>query len=262
MTQPRRRSAFVSKLMLQVGAPSQEVILAEMRRVILDGGAAPGAQIPLDDIAEFFGVSVIPVREALRTLIGEELVDHRQRSGYTVARLTSHECAELYLARGALEVAALRAAVAHADDEHDCALAQSQARQRTALAADDAIAYHRKSRRFHVTLLEPSRMPRLLHMLESAWNITEPVQLMGQLSTDHRAALLDDHEQILAAFLARDGEALVANLDDPSRPAARRGARATAGFRRVCADERLTPRMRQPGPTVRACGIRVQIYGC
>lgn len=81
VTQPRRRSAFVSKLILQAKAPSQDVILAELRRVILDGGAAPGAQIPLDDVAEFFGVSLIPVRESLRTLIGEELVDHRQRSG-------------------------------------------------------------------------------------------------------------------------------------------------------------------------------------
>ena len=93
MTQPRRRSAFVSKLMLSARAPSQDVILAELRRVILDGGAAPGAQIPLDDVAEFFGVSLIPVREALRTLIGEELVDHRQRSGYIVARLTFGVCA-------------------------------------------------------------------------------------------------------------------------------------------------------------------------
>jgi DNA-binding GntR family transcriptional regulator len=211
VTQPRRRSGFVSKLTLAHSSPSQEVILAELRRVILDGGAAPGAQIPLDDVAEFFGVSLIPVREALRTLIGEELVDHRQRSGYSVARLTSQECAELYLARGALEVAALRASVAHADDDHDCALTQSQARQRAALVADDVGAYHRESRRFHVALLEPSRMPRLLHMLESAWNITEPVQLMGRLSADDRAALLDDHEQILAAFLARDGEALVAS---------------------------------------------------
>lgn len=138
MTQPRRRSAFVSKLILQAKAPSQDVILAELRRVILDGGAS-GAQIPLDDVAEFFGVSLIPVRELLRTLIGEELVDHRQRSGYSVARLTSQECAEFYLARGALEVAALRAAVAQADDEHDCALTQSQAGQRAALAADDAV---------------------------------------------------------------------------------------------------------------------------
>jgi len=62
VTQPRRRSAFVSKLLLAPEAPSQDVILAELRRVILDGGAAPGAHIPLDDVAEFFGVSLITVR--------------------------------------------------------------------------------------------------------------------------------------------------------------------------------------------------------
>ena len=84
-------------------------------------------------------------------------------------------------------------------------------RQRAALAADDASAYRRESRRFHVGMLEPSRMARLLQMLESAWDVTEPVQLMGRLSRDMRAALLEDHEQILAAFLARDGETLVAS---------------------------------------------------
>jgi len=47
--------------------------------VILAGEAAPGTFIPLDAVAQFFAVSVIPVRESLKTLIGEGLVDHVPR---------------------------------------------------------------------------------------------------------------------------------------------------------------------------------------
>ena len=210
MTQPRRRSAFVSRLIPRGGVTSQAIILEELRRVILDGGAQPGAAIPLDDVAEFFGVSRIPVREALRTLIGESLVDHRPGAGYTVARLTSQECAEMYVARAALEIAALRASVTLATTVDDDTLRVSQDRQRAALDLDHGLAYHRESRHFHVAMLRPSRMRRLLHMLEAAWNVTEPVQLMGHLSSSDRAVLLADHEQMLRAFLARDSEALVA----------------------------------------------------
>ena len=61
-------------------------ILDELRRVILEGTVAPGTPIPLAEVADLFGVSRIPVRESLKTLIGEGLVTHRSNFGYTVAQ--------------------------------------------------------------------------------------------------------------------------------------------------------------------------------
>mgnify|MGYP002653053511 CR=1 FL=1 len=52
-------------------------------------------------------------------------------------------------------------------------------------------------------------MYRLLHMLESAWNVTEPVQSMVHVSPVDRAELHADHRAMLEAFLAGDVEALV-----------------------------------------------------
>ena len=60
-------------------------VLDGLRRVILAGDAPPGLTVPPEDVATVFGVSVIPVREALKTLVGEGLVEHRPRGGYTVA---------------------------------------------------------------------------------------------------------------------------------------------------------------------------------
>jgi DNA-binding GntR family transcriptional regulator len=185
-------------------------VLAELRRVILAGDAPPGLTIPAEDVAAAFGVSVIPVREALKTLVGEGLVEHRTRGAYRVARLTRAELVELYVVRGTLELAALAGAAVRAT-----AADHAPARERhdgldRALRADDGRAYHRGSRLFHIALVEPSGMRRLQAMLEAAWNLTEPYQLMSHVGRSEREALHDEHREMLAAFTAgRTAELLV-----------------------------------------------------
>jgi hypothetical protein len=115
MTATRRSTALLGRLRGSAGVHSQAAILAGLRRVFLEGGVPPGTPIPVDKVAETFGVSRIPVRESLRTLIGERLVDHRPNAGYLVAQLTVAEFQGLYTVRGILEKAARGAAVAHAE---------------------------------------------------------------------------------------------------------------------------------------------------
>ncbi|MCF7550417.1 GntR family transcriptional regulator [Pseudonocardia sp. WMMC193] len=186
-----------------------EGVLDELRGVILSGEAAPGVPIPLDEIAQALGVSQIPVREALKTLIGEGLVDHRPRGGYTVARITVAELAELYVVRGTLEQAALAAALPLASAADHAEARTAHEALDDALARGDMAAYHRASRRFHLALVAPARMHRLQRMLESAWNITEPYRPMSQLSDAGRAGLHADHAAMLAAFVSGDAEALL-----------------------------------------------------
>jgi DNA-binding GntR family transcriptional regulator len=210
MPGPRRRSALIARLVSDHPGSSQGAILAELRRCLLDGGVPPGSPIPLDEVAAAFGVSVIPVREALKTLIGEGLVEHRPNAGYRVAMLTALELREMYLVRGVLETAALNAAVTSATPEDDeNALAAHRALE-DAVTAGDGRAYHRESRRFHLALVRPCGMRRLLGMFESAWNITEPLQPMAHVPAADRARLHLDHGAMLTAFLARDAEALAA----------------------------------------------------
>ena len=212
MPGPRRRSVLIARL--TGGDPhrdnsSQATILAELRRCLLDGGVPPGTPIPLDEVATVFGVSVIPVRESLKTLIGEGLVEHRPNLGYTVAKLTAAELREMYLVREVLETAALTAAVRSASGEDDEAVVRAHEAMERAVRDGDAQAYHRESRAFHLALVRPCGMRRLLGMFESAWNITEPLQSMTHLTAAERASLQRDHDEILAAFTARDGDALL-----------------------------------------------------
>ncbi|WP_211767254.1 GntR family transcriptional regulator [Kutzneria sp. CA-103260] len=188
---------------------SQAAILTELRRCLLDGGVPPGSAIPLEEVAAVFGVSVIPVRESLKTLIGEGLVEHRPNLGYTVAKLTAAELREMYLVREVLETAALTASVAAAGKADDEAVERAHRAMAQAVRDGDAAAYHRESRRFHLALVTPCGMRRLLGMFESAWNITEPLQSMTHLTAAERGTLQQDHDEILAAFLARDTEELL-----------------------------------------------------
>ena len=210
MAQPRRQSGIVSLLTREDAYVSGPQVLSELRRVIASGAVPPGSPIPLDDVAAFFGVSLIPVREALKTLLGEGLLEHQPRLGYTVTALSQAELDELYVVRGALEAAAIEAAVRQSGRaDHERATAIHEALDR-AVAADDAAAFQRASREFHEALLAPCRMPRLLHMLDIAWNLTEPVQTMMRTTEEDRAGMREDHQHMLDAFVARDAEALKA----------------------------------------------------
>ncbi|HEX6357701.1 GntR family transcriptional regulator [Actinophytocola sp.] len=209
MPGPRRRSALIAQLLQEPAVTSQAAILAELRRCLLDGGVPPGTPIPPDEVAAVFGVSRIPVRESLKTLIGEGLVEHRPNAGYTVAKLTPAELRELYLVREVLETAALNAAVGAATAADDAHAREAHGALEDAISSGDVRGYHRESRRFHFALVRPCGMHRLLTMFESAWNITEPVQPMAHLSVAGRTTLHRDHGEMLAAFERRDAAALL-----------------------------------------------------
>nr|BFE56113.1 GntR family transcriptional regulator [Dactylosporangium thailandense] len=210
MPGPRRRSVLVARLAGRPAGHAPGAVLEDLRSCILDGDVPPGSAIPVDAVAAAFGVSRIPVREALMTLIGEGLVDHRPNLGYRVAKLTAAEFAEIYLVREALETAALRVAVAFARGEDDERAAAAHTALGAAVRAGDGRAYHRESRGFHLALIRPCRMRRLLHMLGTAWNMTEPLQPMTHLGPADRELLHRDHAAMLAAFTARDADALIA----------------------------------------------------
>ncbi|TWP35435.1 GntR family transcriptional regulator [Leekyejoonella antrihumi] len=204
----RTRSTFIDLLQRPQGYTSGPEVVDELRRVVASGAVPPGSTIPLDEVAEFFQLSRIPVREALKTLVGEGLLEHQPRLGYTVTSLSSEELNELYLVRGALEAAALDVAVRRATERDDRRVQEAHDRLTHAVSEGDTGEFQRSSRAFHEAMLQPCRMPRLLHMLDVAWNITEPVQTMVHVSDNDRSGMHHEHAALLDAYLARDAETL------------------------------------------------------
>ncbi|WP_432523668.1 GntR family transcriptional regulator [Kineococcus sp. SYSU DK006] len=226
--------------------PTGRPVLAAIRRDIVEGVRPPGSALEVDVLAAAHDVSRIPVREALMTLVGEGLVEHQPRRGYTVTRLADGELAQLFAVRGSLELAALAVAVRlGGPDDLARARAAHEALRRAVEVADER-EYHRQSRAFHAALTRPSAMPRLLGVFERVWDLTDPYRPMEDLGPAEAARLHAEHEDMLEAFAAGDVQRLLATAaahqeslsarvrtrDFPAPPAAapvRRARHRTAG---------------------------------
>jgi DNA-binding GntR family transcriptional regulator len=211
---PRVRAEATLVAQLRPTGASQEAVLAELRRVLVSGRVRPGTQLPLDSIARAFGVSRTPVREALKTLLGEGLISHNHRGGYIVHAVNRNEFEELYTIRRALEGAALGLAVAQADGAHHSAVQHSLTRQRTALRSGDVAGWDVEGRAFHEALVAACGMPRLSRLIRDAANSTGTTRPMLRLPLARIEQLHADHESMADAFVAGDTAGLQAAAAD------------------------------------------------
>lgn len=201
---PRQRPVMGLVAQLRPTGTSQEAVLDELRRVLVSGRVKPGTLLPLDSIAKAFGVSRTPVREALKTLLGEGLIRHNHRGGYIVHALNAEEFVELYTIRRALEATALAHAVPKSDAQDRAAVEASLKRQRFALEQGDVARWDAEGRAFHEALVAPCGMPRMCLLIRDAANSTGTTRPMLKLPLVRIEQLHADHEQLADAFLAGD----------------------------------------------------------
>ncbi|HWC81906.1 MAG TPA: GntR family transcriptional regulator [Pseudonocardiaceae bacterium] len=184
-----------------------------LRRAIVSGELRPGQRVLQEDIAAELGVSVAPVREALRVLEQEGQVGYRPRRGYFITELRAADLAEIYQLRQVLEERAARAALPGLDadalarielDGQDCARAAERGDVAAELAAN---------RRFHFGLLTSPDQPHALRLIRLLWDSTEAYRAMYYNSPAERAKTVRSHGKILAAARRGDADALVAELD-------------------------------------------------
>jgi DNA-binding GntR family transcriptional regulator len=186
----------------------REVAYRRMRQLIVDGTLAPGERIFENELAEQLGISRTPLREALRQLETDGLVQFSARRGAVVAGLSASEMREEYQIRAALEGLAIRLAGARLTPDHLQQLQRELDYMSDALGRGDRAAFREHHRLFHMTLFEATDSPRLLRMLT---NLLESSERYDQLELAH-AALHEDELGHHARLLARleNGEARLA----------------------------------------------------
>ena len=141
-----------------------DAVREALRRAISAGEMAPGFQLRQDDLAERFGTSRIPVREALRQLEAEGFVTFLPNRGAVVSDLSIDEVIELLEIRIALECHALRLAIPAMGD-----IDLDDAREilRSYDEEPDPEKWGAFNWRFHKALYAPCNRPRLLAMIEA-----------------------------------------------------------------------------------------------
>lgn len=187
--------------------------LEGLRRAIVAGELRPGDRVAQEDVAEQLGVSVAPVREALRILEQEGQVTYRPRRGYSVTTLRVADLEEIYALRRLLEERAARRALPAFDDD---ALERIELAARDCVAAaeaGDVAAELEANRRFHFALLDAPGQPHTMRVIRLLWDSTEAYRALYYNSAQERRASVEAHDRILAAVRARDADRLVAELD-------------------------------------------------
>lgn len=193
---------------------AQAFVLAELRRAIMAGEIRAGEPLRQDALAERFGVSRVPLREALKTLEGEGQVVYRPHRGYQVARLSLDDLLEVYRIRQLLEAEAARGAVARAGDDTLARLEAASAQVDAAGAAADVLAMTEANRRFHFVLVRAAGMPRLERIVRVLWDATDTYRAVYYGDAANRRRVQDEHAGIVAAFAARDADRLVRLIDE------------------------------------------------
>ena len=185
-------------------------IAAELRERIFRGDLAGGLPLRQEQIAEEFGVSRIPVREALSRLEAEGLVVRSHNRGCTVATLSFADLLESVEIRKALECAALRLAVPKLTARDAARAEEILARYARATRPDE---WTELNLEFHLTLYRPSGMPRILRMIEEIVRGTNRYLRVYISSVAGRDVPMAEHRAILDAAKAGDTRRAVRLLE-------------------------------------------------
>jgi DNA-binding GntR family transcriptional regulator len=209
-----------------------------LRQAILDGALPGGSVIRQEEVARKFGVSRVPIREALLKLEGEGLVETQPRKGVVVTVLSTDDFEEILEMRFALESLAIQRSASRFTAAHgEAAMAVVEQARAILNSKNPDLAKEFDSRwgelnwLFHRRLYEPAGRPRLLATIENLQQLfarhlrmhievrdpqVEPAA--GALREDTAANLaewalvLDEHEQMVGACLRHDAPAAVAIL--------------------------------------------------
>lgn len=187
--------------------------LESLRQAIVAGELRPGERVLQEEIAESFGVSIAPLREALAVLEQEGQVTYRVRRGYFVTELRSEDLEEIYGLRRLLEERCARQALPTLDD---VALQRIEIAARDCAGAaesGDVAAELEANRRFHFGILDSPGQVHAMRLIRLLWDSTEAYRAIYYNSAAERREAAAAHERILIAIRAGDAELLVAELD-------------------------------------------------
>lgn len=183
---------------------SLSLITDALRHEIVSGKLRPGERIHQAAIAERFGTSRSPAREALKMLQSEGLVVVLPNVGARVPKLDAEELDEVYWLREHVEPAALARSAPGLTEEHFAAMqahidALDQEEER---GVPDPASLLQIDRQFHLTALSVNTSERLLHFLEGLWNIAEPYRIayLQLLGAHGRHTSQIEHRLILDAL--------------------------------------------------------------
>jgi DNA-binding GntR family transcriptional regulator len=183
-----------------------QTIYRTLRERILSNELASGTRLVLRQLANQFDTSDIPVREALRMLERDGLVEMVPYRGARVTTLTAREIEETYFIRGHLESIATGLAAERITEAELTVLDRLMDRMRGAVEAQDGPRFSELNQEFHRTIIAACGNVMLRDLTMDIWQRHSGFQRVFRMVPGRLAASQAEHEGIMAALRARDTE--------------------------------------------------------
>lgn len=200
---------------IQVDGPipadrARSIIEGSLREAILDGRLPCGTALRQQELADLFGVSRMPVREALRQLEAQSLLNVVQHKGAVVAPLITNNAVETYELRTVLESFALRQSIPRLDADD---LAQAARYIELLEAQTEHAEIGKLNRLFHMSLYHKAPNSKLLDLVERELNEEERFLRFHLSSMGLGKLSQDDHRALLQAAADKDIDKAVGLLE-------------------------------------------------
>lgn len=185
----------------------REQVSRALEAALVAGELRPGEIYSAPSLAEEFGVSATPVREAMLDLVKDGFVEVVRNKGFRVVEISEADLDQICDIRLLLEVpSAVRAASVLTAETFD-QLADIASEITSSADRGDVISYLDADRRFHVNLIATVGNPRLTDLVDRLRRQTRLSGLVNLARTGRLVASADEHHQLLAALRARDADA-------------------------------------------------------
>ena len=186
--------------------PIREIAYEVLKKAIITGEIPAGERIVETDYADRLHISRTPLREALRKLERDGLVEYVMRRGVVVRAFTIDDVREIYTIRNALEMLTLPAIIENATPEDIASLRQKLEEMDRLQAKDDVEALSPLARDFHWQLTSISQQKRILRVIEGQDEYIRRFSAMAIRQEDRRPAAHQEHHRLVDYVEAKDLE--------------------------------------------------------
>lgn len=185
-----------------------DAVLNQLRDMIIEGTLAPGARINEGQVGAVLGVSRTPLREAIKTLASEGLVEIVPARGAIVRRFTEANIRDILEVLKTLEQTAARLLCAKGTDAEIAAIVAIHDEMMQLYAARNRLQYFKLNQNIHSAIVKGSGNMVLAETHGQLQARIKRIRFIGNETPDRWAAAVAEHEEMIAALRRRDGEAL------------------------------------------------------
>ncbi len=199
-----RQSAKILEYPVERHLTLRERIVEFVKESIIKGRLKPGERVPEPELAEMFGISRTPVREAFRQLESEGFITFTPRKGAIVSSITDKDVKEFYAIKGMLEGYAAKMACCKLSEEDIKKMEDLNAQMERSAERNDAKNFFKLDNQFHDVFLNICGNDKLYNLIHTLVRQFERFRRTSLSLPGRMQSSVNQHTEIVDAFKKRD----------------------------------------------------------